>query len=84
MCKHTKNIFSPDCSFKICEKPIKFSKSVRTDTVSAKSMTTWTHVFREYLQENEKVHETVFDFHMGHRSNLLIKKIVKILLTLSL
>ena len=29
VCKYTQeNLFSPDCSFKICEKPSKFSKSV--------------------------------------------------------
>ena len=40
MCKHTQIFFLPDCSFKICEKPSKFSKSVRVVfDVSAQSLT---------------------------------------------
>ena len=29
VCKHTQVLFSPDCSFKICKKPSKFSESIR-------------------------------------------------------
>ena len=29
VCKHTQVLFLPDCSFKICKKPSKFSESIR-------------------------------------------------------
>ena len=53
MCKDTQIHFLPDCSFKICEKPSKFSKSVRlvidyANTVSTQLLTTQTPNFRKY------------------------------------
>ena len=38
----------------------------------------------EYLRKNEKVSKTVLPVYMGPRSNLLIKKMVKNLVTLFL
>ena len=59
ICENTpKYLFLPDCSFKICEKPSKFSKSVRVviDDVNTKEFTI-----------------PFLPVHMGTRSNLLSK-----------
>ena len=92
--------FSPDCIFKICEKPSKFSESVAdslpcpttrtrcqrsqqprqhrvgvdnaySDTVSAKSTTTRTHVFRK----DEQFLKTVFACSFGAQVEFFDQKV---------
>ena len=79
MCEHIKIPFLADCSFKICGKPSKFSKSVCVVSDYAD-----THVFCEYLRENENVRETVLACSNRAQVVSLSKKVVKNLVTLSL
>ena len=66
MCKYTQVTFFAwlFLQYNICGNPSKFSDSVSLVRVRV-VVDTRTHVFREYLRENEKVRETIFAYSYG-------------------